>query len=286
MNSNNETHQQIKRLLDIDMHYQPGRNNHETGIERREMTLKICARFNIVGPVIIRWLYGIPHRLALQHLNKLVDEELLMLVKTHRSVDGRVYVLQHSGAKYAEELLGLSVPFRKASEPSRQINQNNVAHDLMNAFICLRGIHEYNNDGNHTPLWDGIVTEVEFKRIYKASAIRNVDGLVRECGNEAKIIALEIEHSFKTKEARKVIICKYLNSIKQGHYQKVFMFSQSQRIFKDIKRLHDQLLDEMTTHYDKKTRLPLMTKNDADLLKHALVYRTKFCDELQSLFYP
>jgi hypothetical protein len=284
-NMTNNEH--VQRHQNTDMLYQPGRNNNETGKARRKMTVKICAKFNIVDPTIISWLYGLPHRLALEHLNKLVDgDELLTCIQTIRAPRGRVYVLNHNGAKYAEELLCMSVPFRKSVEPSRQVNQNNIMHDLMNTFICLRGLHECDRNGTHTPLWDGIVSESEFKRIYRASSVRNVDGLVRETDDAGTIAACEIEGSFKPKGTRQTILLKYLDSLKQGHYQKVFMFSQSQDILKDAKRFHDQLLEELTMSHDKKTRKPFISKEDAELLQRSIIYRTKFCNELQQMFYP
>ena len=135
-------------------------------------------------------------------------------------------------------------------------------------------------------MWSSMVSETEFKRIYNATSIRNVDGLIQENNQDGTIAAIEIENSFKTKVARQTILVKYLESIKQGHYQKVFMFSQSQDILKDIKRIHSKLFEELTNVYNKKTRQSYITDDDAELLKSAIVYRTKFCSELQNLFYP
>ena len=276
----------VQRHLNTDMLYQSGRNNNETGKARRELTIKICGRFNLVDPTLISWLYDIPRRLALEHLNKLVErDELLTCIQTIRAPLGRIYVLNYSGAKYAEELLELPVFYRKSSEPSRQVNQNNIMHDLMNAFVSLRGLHNYNK-GCYSPMWSSMVSETEFKRIYNATSIRNVDGLIQENNQDGTIAAIEIENSFKTKVARQTILVKYLESIKQGHYQKVFMFSQSQDILKDIKRIHSKLFEELTNVYNKKTRQSYITDDDAELLKSAIVYRTKFCSELQNLFYP
>ena len=278
----NET---IERYLNINMHYQAGRNNNETGKQRRNLTIKVCARFNMIDPVLVQWLYGIPHHLALLHLNKLVErDKLLICVKTIRAPTGCIYVLNHNGANYATELLSLSIPFKKTKEPSRQVNQNSIMHDLMNAFICLRGLHEYNGNGIHSPLWKSMVSEKEFKRIFTESSIRNVDGLITECNENGTIAAIEIENSYKN--YRQSILLKYLDSLKEGHYQKVFLFSQSLEILKDIKRVHSRLFEELTTAYNKKTRQPFITEADANLLRSAIVYRTKFCDELQNLFYP
>lgn len=278
--------EQTHRLLNIDMTYLSGRNNNETGKIRRESTIKICARFNLIDPVIASWLYDIPHRLALEHLNKLVNKEkLLICIQTIRAPMCRVYVLSSQGAQYAEELLHLPIPFRKTAEPSRQINQNNIMHDLINAFCCLRGLHNYDAKGIHKPFWDGMLSEIEFRRLHKFnSQTRVVDGLLREV--DGTIVGCEIEHSFKSKATRQSIILKHLNSLQQQHYHKVFFFSQSKDILNDAKRFNGQLIEELSVAYNKKTGRPFIFKDDVELLKRSLVYRTKFCDEIQSLFYP
>lgn len=281
-----ETHQQVSRHFDIDMYNQSGRNNNETGKNRRDTTIKICARFNIIDPTIIQWLYNISKPLALEHLNKLVQKDnLLTCVKTIRSVSGRVYVLNYNGAKYAEHLLGLPVYFRSKSDPTRLVNQNNIMHDLINIFVCLRGLQEF-TDGAHTPLWRGMLSEPEFKRIYKSSTIRNVDGLLEECNENRTIVAVEIENSFKNKQTRRTILLKYLDSLKGGYYEKVFFFSQSKDILIDARRLNRQLVDELSVTYDKKNHKPFLSEGDADLLKRSIIYRTKFCEEIKTLFYP
>jgi len=278
--------EQTHRLLNIDMTYLSGRNNNETGKIRRESTIKICARFSLIDPVIATWLYDIPHRQALEHLNKLVNKEkLLICIQTIRAPTGRVYVLSSQGAQYAEELLSIPIPFRKTTEPSRQINQNNIMHDLINAFCCLRGLQNFDANSIHTPLWDGLLSEVEFRRIHKSnSQTRVVDGLLREV--DGTIIGCEIEHSFKPKATRQSSLMKYLNSLNQQHYQKVFFFSQSKDILNDAKRFNGQLIDELSVAYNKKTGRPFISDDEAEMLKRSLIYRTKFCNEIQSLFYP
>ncbi len=277
----------IERYLDINMHYQPGKNNNQTGKNRREMTVKLCARFNIVDPILIAWLYGVSHRRALEHLNNLANKEgLLICVHTIRAPTGRVYTLSYQGANYARQLLSIPVIFRKTAKPSLQINQNAVIHNLQNAYILMRGIHHYDAEGRHAPMWDGLVSEPEFCRIYASNSIRNVDGLVRESGHNKTICGVEMENSFKTKATRNTILLRYLYSLKQGHYEKVFLVSQSHDILKDIRRFHTQLFDELTTAYNKKTKQPFITTHDADLLQQRIIYRSKFCDELQKLFYP
>ncbi|MGS0825377.1 hypothetical protein ACVBIO_06165 [Shewanella sp. 0m-8] len=264
------------------MHYQPGTSNNQIGKDRRILTMKIVTRFGLTSPTIISWLYGIPHRLALEHLNKLVSEKLLSLVITHRSIDDRVYVLDYAGAKYVEELLSVAVYFR-AGEPSLRVNQNTIMHDLMMQYVLLKGVHNQTKDKIAKPYWYSFVTEPEFKRLFKSNDVRNVDGIAIE--PYGAVAAIEIEHSFKTKAARQTILLKWLYGLNNGYYDKVMLFSQSLQIFNDIKRLHNQLYEEMPTRFDKKTRQVLLSVEDASLLKARIVQRTVLCEELTDVFY-
>ncbi|WP_299792370.1 hypothetical protein [uncultured Shewanella sp.] len=280
--SSGEKAEKYLPYLFMPMKYFPGTNNNQIGKARRALTIKLVARFGLTSPTIIARLYGVPHRLALEHLNNLVTEKLLSLVITHRSLDGRVYVLDYAGAKFAEELLSVAVYFR-SGEPSLRVNQNAIMHDLMMQYILLKGIHNQTKDGTDKPLWFSFVTEPEFKRQFKSDEIRNVDGIALE--PDGAIAAIEIEHSFKTKAARQTILLKWLYGLKNGYYNKIMLFSQSQKIFTDIKRLHDQLFEELPTRFDKKTRQPMLSLSDVETLKQAIVYRTIFCDEITEVFY-
>ncbi|MDP2561185.1 hypothetical protein [Psychrobium sp. 1_MG-2023] len=265
--------------LSLNMTYAPGANSNITGKRRRQLTMMIVARFNIISPTLIMWLYGVSKHQALEHLNKLVKEQLLEMMTTFRSPDGRVYVLSYNGARYAEELMCMSVYFRSTANPALQFNANSVHHDLIAIYCCLRGVK--NQLG--LSMWNGIITEPEFKRLFKSNAVRNVDGLVMEA--DGCIAAIEIEHSFKNKQAREKILLKWLYALKEGYYSKVFLFSQSQHIFEDIKRFHRQLFDELPSRYDKASKKPLLSEADVLLLQSAIIYRTKFCDEITALFY-
>jgi hypothetical protein len=282
INAAAETGRLYQPYISMPMRYVHGANNNQIGKSRRALTMKLVARFGLISPTIISWLYGIPHRLALEHLNKLVSERLLSLVITHRSIDGRVYVLDYAGAKYAEELLSVAVYFR-TGEPSLRVNQNTIMHDLMMQYVLLKGINNQTRDNRDKPYWHSFVTEPEFKRLFKSNDIRNVDGIALE--PDGTTAAIEIEHSFKTKAARQTILLKWLYSLKHGYYSKVMLFSQSLHIFNDIKRLHEQLLEEMPTRFDKKTKLALISLEDAELLKTKIVHRTALCDELTKRFY-
>ncbi|MCG9698368.1 hypothetical protein [Shewanella sp. Isolate11] len=268
--------------LYIPMNYFPGCNNNKTGKLRRMMTIKLVARFGLISPSIIAKLYNIPYRLALEHLNKLVKEQLLCLVVTHRSMDGRVYILDYAGAKYAEELLSIAIYFR-SSEPSLRVNQNTVMHDLMMQYLLIKGLHHISKSGDETPLWLSYVTEPEFKRMFKSNDIRNVDAIAIE--PDGSVAAVEMEHSFKTKASRQTILLKWLYGLKHGFYDKVMLFSHSLNVLNDIKRLHVELHQEMPQRYDKATKLPVLTEEDVNLLKQNVIYRTVYCSELNDVFY-
>ena len=271
------------RYFDIDMRYYQGANNHQKGVNRTKLSVLIAIRFSIVTPSIVRWLYGINRRLALEHLNRLEKDGFLRVVKTHRSPDGRVYVPTYTAAKFAEELMGIDIHFRANKNPALQFNSNHVMHNLINAFVMLRGIHNYHSNETYAPMWNGFITEPEFQRINGLSATRTVDGAVLL--PDGSIAAIEVEHSFKNKTARQVILLKYLASLKKSDYSKIFLFSQSVKIFDDIKRLHEQLFTELPERYDKKTRAPLLSESDAELLRASIIYRTKLCEEINEMFY-
>jgi hypothetical protein len=272
-----------KPYFNISMTYSRGVNNNITGKSRRELTVKVVARFGITSPIIIQWFYDISKYQALEHLNKLVKENLLLMVTTHRSPDNRVYVLKYDGAKYAEELLGFQIYYRSTTNPAQQFNSNTVMHDLINSYICLRGIQNKLPDGTISPMWGGFITEPEFKRVFKSNTVRNVDGVIKE--PDGTLAAVEIEHSYKNKESRKAILLKILVSLKAGYYSKVFIFSQSIEIIDDIKRFHDQLFEELLNRFDKTSRQTILTENDVALLRKSIIYRTKFCSEIEEIFY-
>lgn len=275
-------HPLCQRYFDMQMQYVMGVSNKYTGIDRIETTVKYVARFGVICPRFITWIYGIRRPLALEHLNKLIKAELVSCVQTHRSPDSRAYVLTYNGAKYAEDLLSQQIYFRSEGNPALQINYNSLMHDLICQFVVARGMQNKNSENQPAPLWTGFVSEREFKRIYTDNAVRNVDALVIEPDGVASV---EIEHSFKNKIARASILQKYAKGLNLGIYQKIFLFSQDQRIFDDIKRLHEQLFTELPKRYDKKTKQPILSQSDVERLQTAIVYRTKFCDEITNMFY-
>lgn len=274
----------LQHQLYIDMRYQPAASNNETGKRRLHCTVKYAARLGMISPIFISWLYGINRALALEHLNKLVRADLLNVAPTVRVPDGRVYVLTLAGAKLAEELLRQHVPFRSSTNPQLQVNQNTVMHDVILQYVLAKGIHTVDGEGLYRPQWTGFISEKEFKRLYPCSTIRNVDSLVIE--PDGTCCAIEIEHSYKPIQLRKNILLKYRDALQVGLYDKVFFISQSQQILQDCKRINGLAMDTLTSIIDRKTDRSLLSEKDRRLLEERFIYRTKFCDEISTLFYP
>ena len=273
----------LAHQMNIDMRYQPTSNNRYLGKIRLNCTMMYVARFGLTCPTFICELYNIRKTQALEHLNRLVKLKLLDKVISHRSVDHRVYVLTHSGAKHAEQLLQQQVHFRSSPQPAKQVNLNTLMHDLICQFVMATGIQNTNKDGAYAPLWTGFVTEKEFRRLYPQSAIRNVDGLVKLTDNS--ICAVDIEHSFKSVATRRTILLKYLSALKEGLYEKVFLFSQSEDILTDTRRINTQLLSSLSTTRKKKSGEFVITNEDKAMLEEKLIYRTKYCAQIESIFY-
>ena len=137
----------LAHQMNIDMRYQPSSSNKHLGKIRLNCTMMYVARFGLTCPTFISELYHIRKTQALEHLNRLVKLQLLDKVISHRSVDHRVYVLTHSGARHAEQLLQQQVHFRSTSHPAKQVNLNTLMHDLICQFVMAAGIQNTNKDG-------------------------------------------------------------------------------------------------------------------------------------------
>lgn len=271
---------QYQRYFAVDMQYRHGRNNQQIGKSRREFTLKIVGRFGMTSPLIIQWLYGITKAQALVHLNKLVQNDLLEVVPTHRSPDERVYILSRSGALFAEQLTEMPIYFRSTSQPELRVNLNTLYHDLIMQFIILLGMPQSSTGNTQSQdIWNGFITDTEVRRFSKSAKWRNVDAIVREI--DGSITAVEMEHSFKQLPTRKAILQQYLQDLNNGYYQKVMLFSQKTEVLNDMKRINSNIIEFMLA-----TKSPeRITEQDAAKLHQALVYRTKYCDEIRQRFY-
>lgn len=271
---------QYPQFFAVDMQYRHGKNNQQIGKSRREYTMKLVGRFGMTSPLIIEWLYGMSRPQALVHLNKLVQQEMLLVVATHRSPDERVYILSRSGAMYAEQLTGLPIYFRSTSKPELRVNLNTLYHDLIMQFIIMLGMPQDltgNNEGQS--IWDGFITDLEIRRLSKSGNWRNVDAIVHEL--DGSITAVEMEHSFKQLTTRKNILQQYLKDLNNGYYQKVMLFSQKNEVLSDMKRLNTSITDFLLNTKSAES----ITEEDAATLKKALIYRTKYCGELLKRFY-
>lgn len=271
---------QYQRYFAVDMQYRHGSNNQQIGKSRREFTLKIVGRFGMTSPLIIQWLHGITKAQALVHLNKLVQHDLLEVVPTHRSPDERVYILSRSGALFAEQLTEMPIYFRSTSQPELRVNLNTLYHDLIMQFIILLGMPQSSTGNTQSQdIWTGFVTDAEVRRLSKSAKWRNVDAIVHE--SDGSITAVEMEHSFKQLPTRKAILLQYLQDLNNGYYQKVMLFSQKSEVLNDMKRINAKIIEFL-----QGTKSPeRITEQDAAKLQQALVYRTKYCEEIRQRFY-
>lgn len=271
--------------FDIDMHYKKYKNRRQQGQVKLEWTIKHAMRFGFVSAIVCAEVWQTNRAKTLEFLNKLVGMGLLQTAKTIRAADGRVYVLSYTGAQYARELTQIDFPFRSTSEPIHQVNQNLIMHDSILSLVLAIGIQNSNSEGTPNPLWKAYLTELEFKRLFPSNDVKNVDALVLLSNNE--VAAIEIEHSFKRKQQHEQSILKFKSALfgEQKLYDKVFLIVASTKIQQDTQRFYKQLLNEMPTRYDKKTKQPLLTESEAELLKEQIIIRTKFLGVIESKFY-
>ncbi|MCF2850105.1 hypothetical protein NH514_22645 [Pseudoalteromonas sp. ACER1] len=271
--------------FDIDMHYKKYKNRRQQGQVKLEWTIKHAMRFGFVSAIVCAEVWQTNRAKTLEFLNKLVGMGLLQTAKTIRAADGRVYVLTYAGAQYARELTQIDFPFRSTSEPIQQVNQNSIMHDSILSLVLALGIQNSNTDGIPNPLWKAYLTELEFKRLFPSNDVKNVDALVLL--NNSEVAAIEIEHSFKRKQQHEQSILKFKSALfgEQKLYDKVFLIVASTKIQKDTQRFYQQLLSEMPTRYDKKTKLPLLKEAEAEIMNEKIIIRTKFINLIDDKFY-
>ena len=272
-------------FFDINMRYALTLSNIERRQNKMRFALLNAARFGFVSALVCERVWGLRRAKVLEFLSKLVSEGYLTLVATERAADRRIYVLTHLGAQFASEMMRIDIPFRSSREPITQVNQNAIMHDSILSFILNKGVNNKTADGTPRPLWTSYITEIEFKRLFSSSAIKNVDGLVLLPSGEAA--AIELEASFKRKSQHESTLLKLKNSLLNDSplYDKLFIIPCSERINKDTQRFYKQLFDELPNRYDRKTKQPLVTRNEAGLLREKIVFRTKFIDSIDENFY-
>ena len=271
--------------FDIEMHYKKYKNRRQQGQIKLEWTIKHAMRFGFVSAIVCAEVWQTNRAKTLEFLNKLVGMGLLQTAKTIRAADGRVYVLSYAGAQYARELTQIDFPFRSTSEPIHQVNQNSIMHDSILSLVLALGIQNSNTDGTPNPLWKAYLTELEFKRLFPSNDIKKVDALVLLNNNE--VAAIEIEHSFKRKQQHEQSILKFKSALfaEQKLYDKVFLIVASRKIQQDTQRFYKQILNEMPTRYDKKSKQPLLTESEAEILNDKIIIRTKFIGVIDDKFY-
>lgn len=247
--------------------------------------MMLAGRFGFVSAIVLAEIFKIQRHKVTEFLNRLIEESLLIKAPTQRAADGYVYVLTYSGAQYASELMRHEVFFRSASNPIEQINQNSIMHDTIMQFVLMAGIHNYTATGIHQPQWRGFVTEKEFRRLYPSNQVKNVDAVVLNA--DTSVAAIELEGSYKNKQKTEATLLKLTNCLfgENRLFDKVFFVTSSDKIFADTKRFHEQLLHELPNRYNKKTKLPLISADQAQALANLLIFRTKFTEKINQLFY-
>ena len=262
--------------FNIDMQYRLAPSNIQRSRNKIRFALINAARFGFISALVCEQTWGVTRAKALEFLGKLVTQGYLVLVQTERAADRRIYVLTFKGAQFASEMMRLDVQFRSAKEPITQVNQNAIMHDSVLSFVLNQGINNKTSEGLAKPLWTSFLTEMEFKRLYPTSTVKNVDGLVRLPTGE--VAAVELEASFKRKSQHETTLLKLKDSLisESPLYDKVFIISCSERINADTQRFYEQLLDELPDRTDRKTKEPILTRHDAALLRERIIFRTKF----------
>jgi len=271
--------------FNIDMQYQPAPSNIQRSRNKIRFALINAARFGFVSALVCEQTWGVKRAKALEFLGKLVSKGYLALAQTERAADRRIYVLTNKGAQFASEMMRLDVPFRSTKEPITQVNQNAIMHDSVLSFVLNEGVNNKTSEGLAKPLWASFLTEIEFKRLYPSSAVKNVDGLVLL--PTGKVAAVELEASFKRKSQHESTLLKLKDSLISENqlYDKVFIITCSERINADTQRFYEQLLKELPNRIDRKTKQPLLTQHDAALLRERIIFRTKFIAPIEQTFY-
>lgn len=274
-----------QKYFNLDMRFHKSPNPVLRGRQKKYLALLLAARHGFVSAITCEAIWQIKRHKVLESLNRIVKEGLLSIADTDRAADGRIYVPTHSGARFASDLMRIDIPFRSAQEPITQVNQNAIMHDSIMSFVLSLGLQNQTKDGTPKPLWNGYLTELEFKRIHSSSNIKNVDALVQLANGE--VAAVELEASFKRKQQHEKTLLKLRDAMlgENRLYDKVFIIPCSQKINNDTQRFHKQLFEEMPHRYDRKTKQPLLSENDANKLQEKTIYRTKFIDPIEQTFY-
>ena len=200
-----------QKYFNLDMRFHKSTNPVLRGRQKKYLALLLAARFGFVSAITCEAIWQIKRHKVLESLNRIVKEGLLSIAETDRAADGRIYVLTHSGGRFASDLMRIDIPFRSAQEPITQVNQNAIMHDSIMSFVLSLGLQNQTKDGIPKPLWDGYLTETEFKRIHTSTKIKNVDALVQLANGE--VAAVELEASFKRKQQHEKTLLKLRDAL-------------------------------------------------------------------------
>lgn len=270
-----------QRFFEIDMLYKFWLSPKAKGKEKLRIALLVAARFGFVSAITLTWLFKIKRYKVLEFLRRQVEAGYFKKISTIRAADGVVFCLTHSGASYASELMGFDIYFRS----SENINMNSIVHDSIMQFVMLAGINNYNSEVKHKPMWSGVVSENEFRRCYPSSSVKQVDGVVLNA--DGTVACVELENSYKRKSQTQQTLLKLKDAMLGSPklYDKAFFIGSSDKVFQDTQRFQSQLLEELPNRYNKKTNSNYLTTEEALQLKDRLIFRTKFTEQINQLFY-
>lgn len=271
--------------FEIDMYYSTALSNRHKAKRKEEIAIVLAARFGFVSAIVLTEIFEVQRHKVTEFLNMLIKKDLLSKVKTSRAADGIVYVLTYSGAKYAEDIMRREVFYRSTTNPIEQLNQNSVMHDTILQFVLMAGLHNKVANGKYSPLWHGFVTEKEFKRLYPSNRVKAVDAII--ISSDGGVAAIELENSYKNKAKTESTLLKLKSNMlcPPPLFDKVFFVGSSHKVFDDTRRFQAQLLDELPNRYNKKTKSNYLTEREATQLRERLIFRTKFTDKINELFY-
>ncbi len=270
-----------QRFFEIDMLYKFWLSPKLKGTEKLRIVLIVAARFGFVSAITLTWLFKIQRYKVLEFLRRQIEAGYLKKVNTIRAPDGVVFCLTHCGARYASELMSFDIYYRS----SESINMNSIVHDSIMQFVMLAGVNNYNANSNHQPMWSGFVSESEFRGCYPSSSVKQVDGVVLNC--DGTVACVELENSYKRKSQTQQTLLKLRDAMLGSPklYDKAFFIGSSDKVFQDTLRFQAQLLEELPKRFNKKTKSPYLTEQEASELRDKLIFRTKFTDKINHLFY-
>lgn len=287
INKNEEISRAFQNHGEINMRNRRADNNTVTGNLRRELTLKIAARFGYTSVGVLAFIYKIKPRQAAEHLNKQVSKGLLKKVNSMRCSDGAVFVPTATGAAIVKDLLDVNVFFRRTKE-GREINQSTVNHDLVNQIYLLKQLQlTVEFEGDYYYKHAGVVTEHETRKIMRNADYCTVDGMLLTFDHDKskyEKTGVEIEGCFKSPQQRSERLLAFLRVLRAKVYDNITLTSHNRDILLDAERINNKLIIDLC-NVRKSDGTSIINGEDAALLESKISYDDSFCDELTALFY-